>query len=167
MSKRIPSAALALAASLSVPALADDSQPSAATGATAAHRLGDHPAVVVARLEKEKGYDYASKFYPHPARLEVVETPHPLGDHPAVIVARMQKDKGYDYAAQFYLHPARLAMLPEAPPEASATTLVASKSTRKLFTASGVSANAAPRAPSASAPTSATTLAASATPTRK
>jgi len=33
------------------------------------HRLGDHPAVVVKRLEARRGYDYASKFYPHPAWL--------------------------------------------------------------------------------------------------
>jgi len=31
------------------------------------HKLGDHPAVVVQRLNKTAGYDYASKFYPHPA----------------------------------------------------------------------------------------------------
>jgi hypothetical protein len=37
----------------------------------AAHRLGDHPAVVVQRLQKTAGYDYASKFYPHPAGLRL------------------------------------------------------------------------------------------------
>lgn len=35
----------------------------------AAHHLGDHPAVVVQRLQRSAGYDYASKFYPHPAHL--------------------------------------------------------------------------------------------------
>jgi hypothetical protein len=35
----------------------------------AVHRLGDHPAVVVQRLQRTAGYDYASKFYPHPAHL--------------------------------------------------------------------------------------------------
>jgi hypothetical protein len=35
------------------------------------HKLGDHPAVVVKRLEKSAGYDYASKFYPHPAWLHL------------------------------------------------------------------------------------------------
>lgn len=35
------------------------------------HRLGDHPAVVVQRLQKTAGYDYASKFYPHPAGLRL------------------------------------------------------------------------------------------------
>jgi len=34
-----------------------------------AHKLGDHPAVVVQRLHRVAGYDYASKFYPHPAWL--------------------------------------------------------------------------------------------------
>lgn len=33
------------------------------------HRLGDHPAVIVKRMEATAGYDYASKFYPHPAWL--------------------------------------------------------------------------------------------------
>ena len=32
-------------------------------------RLGDHPAIVVQRLHKTAGYDYASKFYAHPAGL--------------------------------------------------------------------------------------------------
>jgi hypothetical protein len=42
-----------------------------------AHRLGHHPAVVVQRLAKSAGYDYASKFYPHPAglRLYMAEPP--------------------------------------------------------------------------------------------
>lgn len=46
-------------------------QAAAAAGerTTPPHRLGDHPAVVVQRLESRRGYDYASKFYPHPAWL--------------------------------------------------------------------------------------------------
>ncbi len=32
-------------------------------------KLGDHPAVVVQRIHKNATYDYASKFYPHPAWL--------------------------------------------------------------------------------------------------
>jgi len=39
------------------------------------HRLGDHPAVVVQRLWKAAGYDYASKFYPHPAGLRLYAEP--------------------------------------------------------------------------------------------
>ncbi len=41
-------------------AYANDVQPS---------RRGDHPAVVVQRMHKNATYDYASKFYPHPAWL--------------------------------------------------------------------------------------------------
>ena len=41
----------------------------------AAHRLGDHPAIVVQRLSKAAGYDYASKFYPHPAGLRLYAEP--------------------------------------------------------------------------------------------
>lgn len=37
--------------------------------APAPHRLGDHPAVVVQRLARQAPYDYAAKFYPHPAWL--------------------------------------------------------------------------------------------------
>src|SRR5947208_16514619 len=30
------------------------------------HALGEHPAVIVKRMYDKQGYDYASKFYPHP-----------------------------------------------------------------------------------------------------
>ncbi len=36
-------------------------------GIVLAEKLGDHPAVVVQRLQASAGYDYESKFYPHPA----------------------------------------------------------------------------------------------------
>jgi hypothetical protein len=42
---------------------------------TSEHRLGDHPAIVVQRLYKAAGYDYASKFYPHPAWLRLYAEP--------------------------------------------------------------------------------------------
>lgn len=52
-------------------------------------RNGDHPAIVVQRLQQSAGYDYAAKFYPHPAWLYLAaEAPRELGHHPAVIVAR-------------------------------------------------------------------------------
>jgi len=54
--------------------------------------LGEHPAVIVQRLHAKQGYDYASKFYPHPAWLWLyAEAPRPMMDHPAVIVAKRQK----------------------------------------------------------------------------
>jgi hypothetical protein len=54
-----------------------------------AEKLGDHPAVVVQRLYAKQTYDYASKFYPHPAWLYLYsEAPRPMMDHPAVIVAK-------------------------------------------------------------------------------
>jgi len=49
---------LVLALVATPPARGEENQP---------HKLGDHPAVVVQRLYKTAGYDYASKFYPHPA----------------------------------------------------------------------------------------------------
>ena len=36
---------------------------------TPAPRHSDHPAILVQRLQAQQGYDYASKFYPHPAWL--------------------------------------------------------------------------------------------------
>ena len=54
-----------------------------------ADKLGEHPAIVARRVIAAQGYDYASKFYPHPAWLYLsAEAPHPMMDHPAVIVAR-------------------------------------------------------------------------------
>lgn len=38
-------------------------------------QLGHHPAVIVQRLHKAAGYDYASKFYPHPAWLHLYAEP--------------------------------------------------------------------------------------------
>jgi hypothetical protein len=55
-------------------------------------RLGDHPAIVVQRLHAQQGYDYASKFYPHPAWLYLLaEAPRPMMDHPAVIVFNRER----------------------------------------------------------------------------
>ena len=60
-----------------------------------AERLGDHPAIVVQRLYAQQGYDYESKFYPHPAWLYLVTEPtHTMGDHPAVIVAKRSAQQG-------------------------------------------------------------------------
>ena len=43
------------------------------------HHMGDHPAVVVQRMQKNAGYDYASKFYRHPAGLWLYAEP-PVDD---------------------------------------------------------------------------------------
>ena len=37
--------------------------------------LGPHPAIVVQRLHASAGYDYAAKFYPHPAGLRLLAQP--------------------------------------------------------------------------------------------
>jgi hypothetical protein len=49
--------------------------PVAKAGDQDSHPMGDHPAVVVQRLYKAAGYDYASKFYPHPAGLRLYAEP--------------------------------------------------------------------------------------------
>lgn len=73
------SVAFLLAIAASTPALAQPSD----------HRRGDHPAVIVKRLYDQQGYDYTSKFYPHPAWLYLhAEAPRPMMEHPAVIVFR-------------------------------------------------------------------------------
>lgn len=64
-----------------------------APAAALADKLGDHPAVVVQRLHATQGYDYASKFYPHPAWLYLQsEEPHRMNHHPAVTIARQQAE---------------------------------------------------------------------------
>jgi hypothetical protein len=69
-------------------------------------RLGEHPAVVVARSGVR--VDPTSRFYLHPARLSwTLQRPMSEGEHPAVIVAR--RGVRVDPTANFYLHPARLS----------------------------------------------------------
>ena len=82
----------------------------AGTQAQTAHHNGDHPAVVVQRLQAQAGYDYQSKFYPHPAWLYLsAEPPHPMMDHPAVIIAKREQERqaalaAIDCDAQRYAH---------------------------------------------------------------
>jgi hypothetical protein len=64
LSLRAALAACALASSFASLSVAAPPEPGA-------HKLGDHPAVVVQRLQRQAGYDYASKFYPHPAGLRL------------------------------------------------------------------------------------------------
>ena len=53
-----------------------------------AENLGDHPAVVVQRLQASAGYDYASKFYPHPAWFHLsAEAPRSTPEQPANSIA--------------------------------------------------------------------------------
>ena len=90
----MPKSSLGLALILPVVLFALLGAPSANAGGRDAsarepHKLGAHPAIVVQRLQKTAGYDYASKFYPHPAMLYLyAEAPRPMMDHPAVIIAR-------------------------------------------------------------------------------
>lgn len=51
-----------------------------AAAAREPHALGDHPAVVVQRLQRSAGYDYAAKFYPHPAWLYLSSQPPHAAD---------------------------------------------------------------------------------------
>jgi hypothetical protein len=79
---RLCTTVAAFAFAVSIPALAQQS----------GHRPGDHPAVVVQRLHSQQGYDYVSKFYPHPAWLYLLaEAPRPMTDHPAVLVFKRER----------------------------------------------------------------------------
>ena len=85
------SAAILLAVALSAPAWAQQTE----------RRAGDHPAVIVQRLHAQQGYDYASKFYPHPAWLYLhAEAPHAMTDHPAVIVFKRHQQDALAAAAK-------------------------------------------------------------------
>lgn len=85
----------------------------------APRKMGEHPAVLVHRNWSKRGYDYASKMYPHPARLELyAEAPREMGEHPAVLVARAWRKRGYDEASKIGLHP---ALLPRAAAVSDAT----------------------------------------------
>jgi hypothetical protein len=63
--------------------------------AALADKLGDHPAVVVKRLSLTQGYDYAAKFYPHPAWLYLLrEAPREPTEDPGLIASsRRQPDR--------------------------------------------------------------------------
>ncbi|HTT10702.1 MAG TPA: hypothetical protein VMG60_07425 [Burkholderiaceae bacterium] len=66
--------------------------PPLAFAQTADHRLGEHPAVIVKRLSEHQDYDYASKFYPHPAWLYLgAEAPRSETDHSVVTLAQPQR----------------------------------------------------------------------------
>lgn len=88
---RVGMATFAAALLLSAPIARADDPP--------AHRLGDHPAVVVQRLLRSAGYDYASKFYPHPAglRLYLSEPPRDATDAAA---PRRETDQAPETAAE-------------------------------------------------------------------
>lgn len=60
-------------------------------------KLGEHPAIIAARLHASAGYDYASKFYPHPAGYALLAAaPREMGEHPAVLVARAAARRAAD-----------------------------------------------------------------------
>ncbi len=101
---------LAIAA-LPVTARAADTDDSSQAGApdTAVREMGEHPAVLVFRNWNKRGYDYASKFYLHPARLALESVPpREMEQHPAVMVAEAWRQRRYDYASKIAAHPALL-----------------------------------------------------------
>jgi hypothetical protein len=81
---------LTIALAAAVPAVFAQSTGSDAQPAT----RGDHPAIAARRVIAQQGYDYASKFYPHPAWLYLsAEAPRPMSDHPAVLVYRRAQEE--------------------------------------------------------------------------
>lgn len=76
------------------------------TAAQTRERLADHPAIAVQRLHAAQGYDYAAKFYPHPAWLYLAaEAPRTMSDHPAVVVARRERERLEQERAQARAEP--------------------------------------------------------------
>jgi hypothetical protein len=79
-----------------------------AADAAPAAKPGDHPAIVARRVIAAQGYDYASKFYPHPAWLYLsAEAPRTMMDHPAVIVfrrAEQERQAALEAAAATLVH---------------------------------------------------------------
>lgn len=66
------------------------------------HQLGEHPAVLAKRAYEKQGYDYASKFYPHPAWLYLQSTaPESVADKSDSNVAQDEREraKGANAAA--------------------------------------------------------------------
>lgn len=85
-----PCTAVLLAMTFTVPAVAQQTD----------HQMGEHPALIVKRMYEQQGYDYVSKFYPHPAWLYLQsEAPRQMMDHPAVIVARRERREALERAA--------------------------------------------------------------------
>ena len=79
--------AIVIGVVVSVPAIAAAlvCAPTARAGDDSPQKLGDHPAIVVQRLQKTAGYDYASKFYPHPAWMRLyAEQPRDVAERPPI-----------------------------------------------------------------------------------
>jgi hypothetical protein len=68
-----------------------EARPDDITPPVSAARHGDHPAVVVQRLQRSAGYDYASQIYPHPARGTLLAAP-PSDDQPGDDDTAVQAD---------------------------------------------------------------------------
>ena len=64
-------------------------QDAAAVDASAEHKLGQHPAILVQRMQP--AIDTNHFIVAHPAGLMVVNTPSQTYDHPAIVVARMAR----------------------------------------------------------------------------
>jgi hypothetical protein len=78
---------------LSIAAAASTAEPNAP--AAPARKLGEHPAIVARRVIAAQGYDYASKFYPHPAWLYLsAEAPRGMMEQPAVPVLHRAEQEG-------------------------------------------------------------------------
>ena len=79
----------------------------AGVGVEAPRDMGEHPAVLVHRNWEKRGYDYASKMYPHPAGLALyLEPPRDMGEHPAVLVHRNWSKRAYEDSVRVASHPA-------------------------------------------------------------
>src|SRR5260370_4218049 len=94
--------AIALALALPVARAGDGAD----RGSRHAPRLGEHPAVLVAR--RGVPVDPTAKFYLHPARLSwSLSRPESEGEHPAVLAAHRASTTAIDPSQFIVGHPAR------------------------------------------------------------
>ena len=78
----------------------------AAPGAVLADGIFRHPAIAAAEAPPT-AYDYASKFYPHPAWLYLLaKAPQEMGEHPAVLVFRREQREQREQRARWCEQPA-------------------------------------------------------------
>lgn len=88
-------ASLILAAALASPAVAEDVKANEPE-----HPLGQHPAVIIKERSKNQPYDYAAKFYPHPAWLYLLpKAPESAMEPPADVAGRPERRDILDASA--------------------------------------------------------------------
>lgn len=89
-------AAAAAAALLSIAAVAPACATTGDARPVAVVKLGEHPAIVARRVIAAQGYDYTSKFYPHPAWLYLLaEAPRAIEPSAIDVLRHAELSRGW------------------------------------------------------------------------